>query len=351
MKNFFISYNHNDERWAEWIAGTLEDAGYATVIQAWDFPPGSNFAVEMHKAAAECERTIAVLSKVYLASLFTLAEWLAAFVDDPSGAYRKVVPVRVEQCDVTGLLKPIVHCDLVGLDAQTAKERLLKAVRAGRHKPEQIVFPGHATENYPGPSSTSRPENESEEVHAIKRLLDVLKTSYTTFVAQCRVRNELVDTMYRRLDIKERREYERFFSLYYEQMNDEERHMHSIIRVYTANVLSQYNTHALQILEDHPELVEKIKLLPELRQHLTLWLAKYKGILERYPHVCLVYVGVEERVPFPRGVELELQSYLNTFMMKTARSHKELGTKSKKKPSKKPQKHRRQGAARTRVVD
>ena len=47
MKDFFISYTKTDKAWAEWIAWTLEAAGYSTVIQAWDFRPGSNFVLEM----------------------------------------------------------------------------------------------------------------------------------------------------------------------------------------------------------------------------------------------------------------------------------------------------------------
>lgn len=39
MPDFFISYNSADANWAEWIAGTLEQASYTTVLQAWDFFP------------------------------------------------------------------------------------------------------------------------------------------------------------------------------------------------------------------------------------------------------------------------------------------------------------------------
>lgn len=46
MKDFFISYNSADRTWAEWIAWQLEEAGYTTVLQAWDFRPGSNEGVE-----------------------------------------------------------------------------------------------------------------------------------------------------------------------------------------------------------------------------------------------------------------------------------------------------------------
>src|SRR3989442_2898381 len=49
-KDFFISYTSVDASWAEWIAAELEHAGYTTIIQAWDFRPGSNFLSEMDNA-------------------------------------------------------------------------------------------------------------------------------------------------------------------------------------------------------------------------------------------------------------------------------------------------------------
>jgi hypothetical protein len=69
--DFFVSYNSANKAWAEWMAWELEAAGYTTKIQAWDFGPGSNFVLEMQRAAVACERTIAVLSPTYLTSQFT----------------------------------------------------------------------------------------------------------------------------------------------------------------------------------------------------------------------------------------------------------------------------------------
>jgi hypothetical protein len=40
MKDFFVSYNKADKSWAEWIAWQLEEAGYSTVLQGWDFRAG-----------------------------------------------------------------------------------------------------------------------------------------------------------------------------------------------------------------------------------------------------------------------------------------------------------------------
>jgi len=102
MKDFFIGYNRADRTWAEWIAWQLEAAGYSTVVQAWDFRPGSNFALEMHLATQEADRTIAVLSPDFLKSPFTMPEWAAAFATDPSARKVKLLPVRVRDCDPSG---------------------------------------------------------------------------------------------------------------------------------------------------------------------------------------------------------------------------------------------------------
>src|SRR5205807_417117 len=120
----------------------LEEAGYTTVIQAWDFRPGGNFVLDMQQAA-EAERTIAVLSPDYLAALFTQPEWAAAFKQDPTGEKGTLLPVRVRECKIKGLLSPIVYIDLFKIEEAAAKRALLDGVKRGRVKPEQkLDFPG-----------------------------------------------------------------------------------------------------------------------------------------------------------------------------------------------------------------
>lgn len=142
-KDFFISYNHRDEPWAEWIAWALEDAGYSTIVQAWDIRPGNNFVVAMQDAAAQADRTIAVLSPNYLGSEFVKPEWAAAFADDPAGVKARLVPVLVERCELPGMLAQINYVDVVGLDPVAAKTRLVAGVQPGRAKPAAPPpFPG-----------------------------------------------------------------------------------------------------------------------------------------------------------------------------------------------------------------
>jgi hypothetical protein len=145
VTDFFISYTHVDRSWAEWIAWQLEAAGYTIVIQVWDFHAGDNFVLAMQRAVAASERTIAVLSPAYLQSGFTAAEWAAAFARDPTGTQGLLLPVRIHDCELRGLLPPIVYIDLVGLDVEAARETLLAGVRRQRAKPTRE--PG-----FPGPS-------------------------------------------------------------------------------------------------------------------------------------------------------------------------------------------------------
>jgi len=149
MKNFFVSYNSADRSWAEWIAWCLEEVGYEVVIQAWDFRPGSNFVLEMDGAAKESERTIAVLSPSYLSANYTQSEWADAFAKDPTGEKGSLLPVRVRECELKGLLAQIVYVDLVGLEEDAARNALLKGIKHERVKPASPPdFPGRA--QFPG---------------------------------------------------------------------------------------------------------------------------------------------------------------------------------------------------------
>jgi len=150
IKHFFVSYNSADRQWGEWIAWQLEEIGYMTVLQAWDFRPGSNFVLEMQRAARGTERTIAVLSQAYLDALYTQSEWAAAFARDPTGEKGTLLPVRVRECDLEGLLPQIVYIDLVGLDEAAAKDALLAGVRRERAKPTAPPgFPGAIPRSVP----------------------------------------------------------------------------------------------------------------------------------------------------------------------------------------------------------
>jgi hypothetical protein len=156
MGHFFVSYTGSDTAWAEWIAWALEDASHKVTLQKWDFRPGANFLAEMQKAAAAADQTIAVLSTDYLKSSFATPEWAAAMSQDPMGAKFKLVPVRVEKFDPAGMWRALIYIDLVGVDEETARKRLIDGLSPDRAKPSRApLFPGathtsHAGASFPG---------------------------------------------------------------------------------------------------------------------------------------------------------------------------------------------------------
>jgi len=166
MTDVFISYTRSDEAWAEWIAWTLEEAGYSSILQKWDFRPGSNFILEIQRAATQASRTVIVLSGDYLRSIFAAPEWAAAFAKDPSGLAGKLVPVRVAEVDPDGLLGPVIYIDLVGKSPADATAALLAGFKLGRAKPASPPpFPGLAHEAKPFPGSAARTTRHNQAMY------------------------------------------------------------------------------------------------------------------------------------------------------------------------------------------
>lgn len=133
--DIFISYSPADERWATWVAWQLEAEGYRTLLQAWDFVPGTNFIDFMDRGVREAAVVVAMLSPNYLQSRYGRMEWQAALRTDAE----KLVTVRIADCPLEGLLATITWVDLVDVgDAEQARRALLGRLREalnGRAKP------------------------------------------------------------------------------------------------------------------------------------------------------------------------------------------------------------------------
>ena len=128
--DFFISYNAADKLWAAGLGNWLDQALLTSVSQSQDFVAGSNFVSEMNAALERAKRVLAVASPDYFAARFPEAEWTAAFARDPTGAQRTLILVRVRECDIPELLRPLVYIDLCGLNAVQARDRFISEIKA-----------------------------------------------------------------------------------------------------------------------------------------------------------------------------------------------------------------------------
>jgi hypothetical protein len=147
-RDFFISYTSDDRAWAEWIAWQLEESGQTVELQAWHFRPGEHFIARMNEALARADRVQAVLSPRYLQSSYAAEEWMAALVYGADGRNR-LLPVRVEECELPPLLVARIYIELVGTSRQIARIRLIDGVSQGRHRPDREPdFPGVEDSTY-----------------------------------------------------------------------------------------------------------------------------------------------------------------------------------------------------------
>ena len=146
QKDFFVSHASTDQAWAEWVAWQLEQAGYSVELDVWDWAAGRNFVTAMSDALERCDRVLALFSPAYFdRSRYTTEEWSAAVAHVAGMREGRLVPVRVEDVPVEqmpAVLRPLVFCDVFGVDAGQARRVLLAAV-AGPWRPAgEPVFPG-----------------------------------------------------------------------------------------------------------------------------------------------------------------------------------------------------------------
>lgn len=144
--DFFISYSRVDEQWAKWVAATLRNDGFQAKLQEWDFVPSQSFIEDIDRGLTESKIVIALLTQSYLNSRYGRMEWQAAIASSPG----RLLPIRIEECALEGLLSPITYLDLVGVhDERQARNLLLRGVRdalAGHITPDEPpAFPPTST--------------------------------------------------------------------------------------------------------------------------------------------------------------------------------------------------------------
>lgn len=131
-RDFYVTYLGADKAKAEWMALTLEEAGYSVLIQAREFNAGEGFLSKMNDGDQKCKKNLLILSRKYFMSPLWKEEWAGEFEDDPEGEKGKLLPVRMHDFDVKGALGAVPYVDLVGLDRHGAKAVLLEAARKRR---------------------------------------------------------------------------------------------------------------------------------------------------------------------------------------------------------------------------
>lgn len=156
--DFAVSYQVRDRGWAEWIAWQLDALGYRVSVSAWEDVPGSARTARLDAVVRGAQRVLVVLSGGD-PDPGTTEEWGAALRRDPQGRRRLLIPIRVEDCAVEGLLGSRIPIDLFGLTAEQALVRLRRRIAdavKGQAKPDVAPpYPSNPTGRPPSHPATS----------------------------------------------------------------------------------------------------------------------------------------------------------------------------------------------------
>jgi hypothetical protein len=93
-------------------------------------------------------------------------------------------------------------------------------------------------------------------------------------------------------------------------MNEEEKFICQQMRTYSDAGLYKNNSAVLAILSAQPSIYNEVESAQKLAQHLRVWMDKYENLFTARKDMCLVYVGVEDGVPYPSEVDEQINQWL-----------------------------------------
>jgi hypothetical protein len=307
----FISYGRRDMEpihWLERLKLYLAPLRRQELVDIWDdskIRVGSEWRKEIKTELERATAAILLVGPGFLASEFVATHELPVLLDAAKTRGAKIYPLIVGYC---AYRQSVLEKYQAFNDPDTPLEALgaadqNKILNQVSLTVDEDLRHGAVPLKSPQMLATDRRQ-------AMKEIGKELENTGTAFVAQCRRRDDLVEMIEGRLRFKNNLEYENFFFRYYGQLNGEEKFQFEQIRAMTEGPLHEGNQKILQIIEQHPEVLEEIPALTDLRQHLVFWLNKYEKVFSKKPEMCVLYTGVEDGVPFPEGIDKQVAKWI-----------------------------------------
>ncbi|MER7998853.1 FxSxx-COOH system tetratricopeptide repeat protein [Streptomyces sp. NPDC095613] len=145
--DLFLSYVAENRMWADWIESVLTRAGFRVVPRDVSAgPDNGTFGSGTSLAGENATRTVVLLSSAYLKSARAVDVWKRATSDDPGGARRRLVPLRVGDVRLTTPYIDRNPVDLFRLDEAHATATLLRAL----DRPVQLTDAVSPGPRFPG---------------------------------------------------------------------------------------------------------------------------------------------------------------------------------------------------------
>jgi len=137
-----------------------------------------------------------------------------------------------------------------------------------------------------------------------------LQASHDAFIDQCRIRNKLLRLLGYDLDTFDWEKLEEVFVAAHPTLTNEQQNLFDLIRSITENTLYTRNNEVLELLTKESGYFNELPEFKELQSHLELWNAKFNSLFKTRSDYCLIYVGVKENKPFPKGIEQKVEEVI-----------------------------------------
>lgn len=307
----FVSYSHSDDKEHQWVQrlNTFWDGLKERLpVDVWAdtrIGTGEKWRTEIETAISQAAVAVLLVGPGFLASRFIKENELPELLRAKEAGTVRLYPLVVAFCpwkhsvleSYQAFNDPNSPLESMAIAEQNGWLNRLVVAIADEMRSVQILPTKDAS-----PIKTLRA--------AVAAIRDHLEATRTAFVTQVRRRDQLVEAMQKRLKITAQLEYEQFFFRYYEHMDEEERFEFDQIRALTEGLLNDNNRLILDIIETTPGIRDDLPILSPLRLHLLVWLNKYDKVFTKSEKMSVLYVGVEDGVPFPRGVDQVVTEWL-----------------------------------------
>lgn len=134
----FISYSHKDSAWVRnTLLPHLEREGLCVCIDYRDFEVGVPSLVNMENAVKRSRKTLLVLTPDWVASKWTEFEALLIQTKDPVGRGRRILPLKVQPCELPDRLQIFTYLDLTDpAEFDFQMQRLVAAIHSAPPSPK-----------------------------------------------------------------------------------------------------------------------------------------------------------------------------------------------------------------------
>lgn len=111
-KKVFLSHSSVDKSIVISVALDLQEKCISTWLDAFDILPGESITSKINKGLEECEFVLLFLSNNSVKSNWVTKEWETMLWDEINSGKIKIIPVKLEECEIPKILQTKKYIDL-----------------------------------------------------------------------------------------------------------------------------------------------------------------------------------------------------------------------------------------------